>query len=87
MSKASRLRRQKAQVRQEPGPVEPYTGDDGYVYVDLVRPSGKVESRRVHELVAEAFNGPTPDGLEVFHLDGDLTNNRLENLSYRVPAK
>lgn len=87
MSKADRLRRNKAKVHREEGLVEPYTGEDGYQYVDLTRPSGKIESRRVHELVAETFNGPTPDGMEVFHLDGDTQNNRLENLSYRVATE
>jgi hypothetical protein len=36
----------------------------------------------VHQLVAEAFIGPRPDGQEVRHLDGNGLNNRLENLAY-----
>lgn len=36
----------------------------------------------VHRLVAAAFLGPCPDGQEVRHLDGDPTNNRLDNLAY-----
>lgn len=36
----------------------------------------------VHRIVASAFLGPCPDGLEVRHLDGDATNPRLSNLAY-----
>lgn len=36
----------------------------------------------VHRLVASAFLGPRPAGQVVRHLDGDLRNNRLSNLSY-----
>ena len=43
---------------------------------------GKAETHTVHSLVALAFHGPCPDGLEVRHLDGDHRNNRPENLQY-----
>ena len=36
----------------------------------------------VHQLVAEAFLGPCPQGMEVCHNDGDRANNKLENLRY-----
>jgi hypothetical protein len=42
--------------------------------------SGK-RTRWVHHLVYEAFHGSVPDGQMVRHLDGDPTNNRLENLA------
>ena len=38
--------------------------------------------RYVHHLVLETFVGPRPAGLEVRHLDGDPSNNRLDNLVY-----
>jgi hypothetical protein len=43
---------------------------------------GKEQKRYVHSLVAEAFIGPRPPGLEVCHGDGIPTNNRPENLRY-----
>lgn len=37
---------------------------------------------RVHVLVARAFLGPCPPGLEVRHLDDDKANPTLSNLAY-----
>ena len=36
----------------------------------------------VHQLVALAFLGPRPEGLDVRHLDGNAQNNRADNLAY-----
>jgi len=44
-------------------------------------------SANVHSLVAEAFYGPRPDGLEVRHLNGVATDNRPENLKYDTHAE
>lgn len=41
-----------------------------------------VDRRTVHSLVAEAFIGPRPEGLQVCHNDGDPLNNRSHNLRY-----
>lgn len=43
-------------------------------------------SRRVHVLVAEAFHGERPPGLEVCHNNGIDTDNRPENLRYDTHA-
>jgi len=44
--------------------------------------NGKQKSRKVHQLVAEAFLGHTPCGMElvVNHIDFNKQNNKLENL-------
>jgi hypothetical protein len=39
-------------------------------------------TREIHTLVAEAFHGPRPAGMDVRHLDGDSLNNCVENLRY-----
>lgn len=41
----------------------------------------------VHALVAAAFLGPRPDGMEVRHLDGDPLNNDLSNLIYGTSSQ
>lgn len=50
--------------------------------VSLMAPDGRPRTRRVHQLVMEAFVGPRPDGLVTCHWDGDFRNNRLDNLRY-----
>lgn len=52
-----------------------------YPMVSLWR-EGVQHSRRVHKLVAEAFLGPCPPGLEVCHKDDDKHRNQLSNLRY-----
>ncbi len=42
---------------------------------------------QIHRLVLEAFVGPCPEGMECRHLDGDGTNNRLENLAWGTPKE
>ncbi|WP_407951385.1 NUMOD4 domain-containing protein [Pararhizobium qamdonense] len=59
--------------------LRPAPGTDEYPSVSLSI-DGKLQSRRVHLLVAEAFLGPAPANQEVRHRDGDRSNPRLDNL-------
>ena len=43
---------------------------------------GKGNTRQVHQLVLDAFQGPRPCGADIAHNDGDPTNNAVENLRY-----
>lgn len=43
---------------------------------------GKNKTFAVHQEVARTFLGPLPDGQCVRHINGDRTDNRLENLTY-----
>ena len=36
----------------------------------------------VHQLVASAFMGPTPEGMEILHNNGNPKDNRLSNLRF-----
>ena len=52
-------------------------------YLDVYLCSGARRTHRtVHRLVAEAFIGPKPKGLEIRHKDGNRSNNSAENLEY-----
>ncbi len=54
----------------------------GYLSVHLHN-RGHTKIRTVHSLVLEAFIGPRPVGAyECRHLNGDKTDNRLENLAW-----
>lgn len=55
--------------------------DQGYARVVLTV-NGKRHMRTVHRLVAAAFLGPRPDGMETCHNNGDSLDNRVENLRY-----
>ena len=47
---------------------------------------GVVERRAPYCLALEAFIGPRPRGMQCCHIDGDPTNNRLENLRWGTAA-
>lgn len=53
----------------------------GYFAVGLHK-DGKSRTVMMHHLVAAAFLGPRPDGMEVNHKDGDTENNHAGNLEY-----
>lgn len=57
----------------------------GYPNVRLSQ-GGITKLHRVHSLVAAAFLGPRPDGLEVCHGDGDPANACAANLRYDTPV-
>lgn len=59
-------------------PKRTHLNNYGYETVILSR-NGKGKTFSVHRLVADAFIG-IPDGMVVNHIDGDTTNNSLENL-------
>lgn len=61
-------------MKQTPNP-------NGYLKVNLQRNGLKI-TNCVHVLVAAAFLGPRPDGLDVCHNDGNQKNNRASNLRY-----
>jgi len=52
-----------------------------YLCVDF-REKGRRKYYPLHCLVAAAFIGPRLDGLEINHIDGNKTNNRVDNLEY-----
>jgi hypothetical protein len=59
---------------------------NGYPTVQLCRRGG-ASTRTVHRVVLEAFVGFRPPGYECRHLDGDRTNNRLENICWGTPQE
>ena len=43
---------------------------------------GRVSIGKVHQLVAYAFIGIRPNGMDIDHINGNNTDNRVENLEY-----
>jgi HNH endonuclease len=62
-------------------PLKPIRRDGGYYAVNLHR-DGKKTARHIHRLVLDAFVGPRPPGMVCRHLDGDPSNNFVENLAW-----
>ena len=58
--------------------LKPLNHTCGYLAVGL----GRRNQKLIHILVAEAFLGRRPSGLDVRHLDGNPRNNRVSNLVY-----
>lgn len=56
----------------------------GYLSVGLYADGRPEKTRLVHHLVLEAFVGPRPDGHEASHVNGDVLDNRLENLVWET---
>ena len=55
---------------------------NGYYNLKVGIGINKYKTYNVHQLIAMAFIGLVPDGMEVLHFDGDKANNRVSNLSY-----
>lgn len=53
----------------------------GYPVVELSK-NGRSRESLVHRQVIAAFKGAAPAGLECRHLNGDSTDNRIENLEW-----
>ncbi len=66
--------------------LKPAPNKGGYLLVALHK-NKKQYGRLVHRLVAEAFIGPRPTGLQVCHGIGGKADNSLANLRYGTAAE
>ncbi len=48
----------------------------------MLRKPGEYKHFGIHQLVARAFIGPCPEGMECRHKDGNAENNNVENLAW-----
>ncbi|WP_405506891.1 NUMOD4 motif-containing HNH endonuclease [Streptomyces cyaneofuscatus] len=62
--------------------IKPQSHQGGYVAVVMLK-----KRRAVHRLVLEVFVGLRPHGMVCRHLDGNKTNNRLDNLKWGTYAE
>lgn len=63
--------------------LNPYKrGNNKYLAIDAKLYPHKDKSAYIHCLVAEAFLGEKPNGLEISHKNGNRYDNRVENLEY-----
>lgn len=62
--------------------LSPAADEDGRLHVNLSIRPGVRRTAKVHRLVALAFIGPEPPGMQVCHWDGNPSNNRVSNLRW-----
>ena len=58
-----------------------------YLTICLVDKNHKRSTKRIHQMVAEAFIGKIPSGHHVHHKDGNKQNNCVDNLEIVHPTK
>lgn len=64
-------------------PLKPQKSTGGYHHVNLSTPTKGVRQFPIHKLVMQAFVGERPKEMrDINHIDGNKTNNRLDNLEY-----
>ena len=61
--------------------IKQHKNTHGYLTVRLYK-LGCGATREVHKLVAEAFMGALPKGMQTRHLNGVATDNRIQNLRF-----
>jgi hypothetical protein len=82
VSDRGNVRRIKPGIATRPGKVlKPFPHSEGYLRVSL-SVNCKAVNKYIHVLVAEAFYGPCPEGMEVNHKNTEKTDNQLSNLEF-----
>lgn len=82
----SNLGRIRSHKGRKPRILRPCVNPLGYHNQTLFE-GGRAIFTTAHVLVMAAFVGPRPDGMDIRHLDGDPSNNRLSNLAYGTRAE
>lgn len=68
--------------------LRPWPNSGRYLIVTLYNKEGKKVHRRVHLLVLHTWMGPPPSPLHHgAHDDGDKSNNKLQNLFWKLPVE
>lgn len=87
VSSDGHVRRAKPASRTRVGYIlKPAPDKDGYGRV-VLHHDRKRHCIAVHRIVADAFLGPIPEGMQVNHRNGVKADNRIENLEIVTPSQ
>jgi hypothetical protein len=81
-----RLTSKWGRIRAVPFVLKTYVEPRGYVQAAL-SVHGVQKATHMHCLVASAFLGERPHGMQIAHLDGNPSNNAVSNLKYVTPTE
>lgn len=82
ISNLGRIRRDQKTIGSSIGKIlKNVSAADDYIIVCLHKNKSQ-KNHYVHVLVAEAFIGPKPEGMQCNHIDGNKSNPNLKNLEY-----
>ncbi|TWS29004.1 HNH endonuclease [Tsukamurella conjunctivitidis] len=73
--------------RRTPRSLAYTVGPCGYRTIGVVNSDGNRVCVRVGDLVAATWLGPRPEGQDLRHLDGNPSNDTLDNLAWGTPAE
>jgi len=66
--------------------LKPGYNKKGYAIVTLIGPDRSRNTRLVHRLILETYHRPRWDGEECCHVDGNPSNNHIDNIYWGTPA-
>lgn len=72
--------------RRGKGLIKTFEDKDGYLKYHLQQ-HGRTFNIFVHQVIWLVFRGAVPGGLTIDHIDGDKTNNQIENLQLLTPEE
>lgn len=73
--------------RRTPHTLAYTVGPCGYRTIGVVNTDGNRVCVRVGDLIAATWLGPRPEGQDLRHLDGNPSNDTLDNLAWGTPAE
>lgn len=62
--------------------IQPSRSCTGYEHVSIRLRDGSYKPTYIHRIVLETFVGPCPDNMETRHLNGNRTDNHVDNLRW-----
>lgn len=77
----------KSLYKTKTGFLKTFPDKDGYLKLAVTDTNRKTHNAFIHRLVYQTWIGDIPEGMSVDHIDGDKTNNHVNNLQLLTPEE